>query len=78
MRYLLGRASGASAGDWLRLSREASAAGGHALMDRAPDEFKREHDVFGPPRPEWRLSHRIKDILDPQHVFSPGAMPGRV
>jgi len=34
--------------------------------------------VFGPPRPEWDLMHRVKDILDPKHVFAPGRMPGRV
>ncbi len=67
-----------SAADWERTCRAAVAAGGHAVLVAAPDEFKHEHDVFGPPRPEWRLAHRIKDALDPQHLFSPGTMPGGV
>jgi FAD/FMN-containing dehydrogenase len=51
---------------------------GHVTLEKAPDEFKERNDVFGPPRPEWPLMHRVKDALDPQHIFAPGKMPGRV
>jgi glycolate oxidase subunit GlcD len=69
---------GLSAADWERIGRAAAEAGGHAVLEAAPDGFRGAHDVFGPSRPEWGLSHRIKDALDPDRVFSPGAMPGRV
>ncbi|MBM3333606.1 FAD-binding oxidoreductase, partial [Candidatus Sumerlaeota bacterium] len=35
------------------------------------------HDVFGPPRPEWELVHKIKKALDPRRIFAPGRLPGR-
>ncbi len=66
-----------SAEDWERTCRAAAAVGAHAVLAAAPVGFKHEHDVFGPPRPEWGLAHRVKEALDPKHVFSPGAMPGR-
>ena len=63
---------------WPELCRLAAREGGHAVLEKAPDEFKQDCDVFGPTRPEWKVMHRIKDILDPKHIFSPGRMPGRV
>jgi glycolate oxidase subunit GlcD len=65
-------------GAWDGIGRGMLALDGHVLLEKAPDEFKRHSDVFGPARAEWRLMHRIKDALDPQHLFSPGKMPGRV
>jgi glycolate oxidase subunit GlcD len=66
------------AGTWSELGLWAAREGGHAVLERAPDEFKKDRDVFGPIRPEWKVMHRIKDILDPQHILSPGRLPGRV
>ena len=66
------------AGAWSELSRFAARKGGHAVLEKAPDEFKKDLDVFGSTRPEWKVMHRVKDILDPKHIFSPGRMPGRV
>jgi glycolate oxidase subunit GlcD len=63
---------------WLELCRFAAREGGHAVLEKAPDGFKQGCDVFGAPRPEWKVMNRIKDILDPKHIFSPGRMPGRV
>jgi FAD/FMN-containing dehydrogenase len=62
----------------LELCRFAAREGGHAVLEKAPDGFKQGCDVFGTPRPEWKVMNRIKDILDPKHIFSPGRMPGRV
>jgi len=62
---------------WNRLCRAAEEAQGHALLERAPEAFRREHDVFGPPRPDWQLMHRIKAALDPHGIFAPRRMPGR-
>jgi D-lactate dehydrogenase (cytochrome) len=64
--------------DWREIVRQIGDLGGHAVVEAAPDPFKQASDVFGAPRPEWKLMHRVKDVLDPKHIFSPGALPGRV
>ncbi|NNK14941.1 MAG: hypothetical protein HKP52_11950, partial [Desulfofustis sp.] len=51
---------------------------GHCKLLKASEEFGKEHDLFGSSRPDWRLSHMIKNALDPDNVFGPGALPGRV
>jgi FAD/FMN-containing dehydrogenase len=63
---------------WLEIGQRLHALTGHVVLEKAPDEFKQRNDVFGPPRPEWKLMHRVKDILDPHHIFAPGRMPRRV
>ncbi|MFH0728756.1 MAG: FAD-linked oxidase C-terminal domain-containing protein [Pseudomonadota bacterium] len=63
---------------WKIIGRRIHELEGHVVLEKAPDEFKKRNDVFGPPRPEWHLMHRIKAALDPKHVFAPGRMPGRV
>jgi FAD/FMN-containing dehydrogenase len=63
---------------WKTLGRRIHEMEGHVVLEKAPDEFKQRNDVFGPPRPEWHLMHRIKAVLDPAHLFAPGRMPGRV
>lgn len=60
---------------WTRLTDLARTPGGHLLLEKAPDEFKAAHDVFGPPRPSWRLMHRVKAALDPHGLFAPGRFP---
>ncbi len=71
-------ATALNAETWQELNLYASRQGGHAILEKAPDEFKKGSDVFGSTQPEWNIMHRIKDILDPQHIFSPGRLPGRV
>jgi FAD/FMN-containing dehydrogenase len=63
---------------WSRLCDLGNQLGGHLIMEKAPVEFKNHHDVFGMARPEWKVMHRIKDALDPHHVFAPGRLPGKV
>ena len=63
---------------WHEIVRQMDRLGGYAVLETAAEEFKRGNDVFGAERPEWKLMHRVKDALDPKHIFSPGAMPGRV
>jgi FAD/FMN-containing dehydrogenase len=75
---ILAGSSGLSDEAWQEIGQRLYELGGHVVLEKAPDEFKQRHDVFGPPRPEWKLMHRIKDILDPHHIFAPGTMPGRV
>ena len=61
---------------WHEIGQRLRELAGHAVLEKSPDEFKARNDVFGPPRPEWNLMHRVKDILDPKHIFAPGRMPG--
>ena len=63
--------------EWPQLCALAQQHGGHALLERAPADFKTRHDPFGPARPEWRLTHQLKTRLDPHGVFAPGRLPGR-
>ncbi len=63
---------------WREVVRQMGSLGGHAVLETAPDEFKRGNDIFGAPRPDWNLMHRVKSVLDPRLIFSRGAMPGRV
>ena len=65
-------------GLWSQVCDAGNQMGGHVVMDKATDEFKTHNDVFGVARPEWKVMHRIKAALDPQHVFSPGRLPGKV
>ncbi|UCF92723.1 MAG: FAD-binding protein [Desulfobacterales bacterium] len=65
-------------GDWAHLADLAAESQGHILLEKAPEEFKRRNDVFGRFRPEWKIMHRIKAELDPQNMFAPGRLPGKV
>jgi FAD/FMN-containing dehydrogenase len=66
------------AGMWDQLCDLGNQLGGHVVMEKATDEFKAHNDVFGLDRPEWKVMHRIKDALDPHHIFAPGRLPGKV
>lgn len=61
---------------WAGLCSAAGELGGHAILEKAPREFKTGRDVFGPARPEWKILHRVKDALDPHNIFAPGRLPG--
>jgi FAD/FMN-containing dehydrogenase len=63
--------------NWDRMCAVALGQGGHLILEKAPVQFKKKHDVFGLSRPEWPVMHRIKAALDPQNVFAPGRLPGR-
>lgn len=63
---------------WLNVIDLSGKLDGHAMMEKAPDDFKQKNDVFGLPRPEWRLMHTLKNVLDPGNIFAPGRLPGRV
>jgi FAD/FMN-containing dehydrogenase len=64
--------------DWGRLCEVIDQHDGHGLLMKAPDDFRKENDVFGAPRPEWKVMHRIKAAMDPTGVFAPGCLPGKV
>jgi glycolate oxidase len=67
-----------SAEQWAKLDSLVSRCQGHGRLIKAPADFAKENDMFGSSRPEWRLSHLIKKALDPESLFSPGTLPGRV
>ncbi len=75
-RALLGLEKFANA-DWLNFADLSAERAGHAFLEKAPVEFKKENDVFGRPRPEWGIMHRLKNVLDPGHIFDPGGLPGK-
>lgn len=54
------------------------AAGGAAVLEYAPAASKRGVDVWGPPRPEWRLMRSIKQALDPTETLNPGRYAGGI
>jgi FAD/FMN-containing dehydrogenase len=62
---------------WTRWCQGAQEAQGHLLLETAPLEFRRRHEVFGLPQSSWQLVHQLKAALDPGGVFSPGRLPGR-
>ncbi len=63
---------------WSKLGDVFMLFQGHGRLVKAPEDFRRKNDVFGQKKPEWSLSHQIKTALDPENIFSPGALPGRV
>jgi len=64
--------------DWKRLCELIDDRQGHCLLLKAPDDFRKENDVFGSSRPGWKVMHSIKAALDPDNIFAPGSLPGKV
>ena len=67
-----------TADGWSEIAATVATMGGHAMLEAAPAEFKADHDVYGPEQSAWQLMHRVKRALDPDGVFAPGRLPGRV
>jgi len=63
---------------WHRICSLAAQTDGHVLLEKAPDDFKKRNDVFGLPTAAWKIMHRIKAELDPDNLFAPGRLPGKV
>ena len=64
--------------DWIRLCDLIVQRDGHCQLMKAPDNFRKANDVFGSPRTEWKVMHSIKAAMDPDGVFAPGRLPGKV
>jgi FAD/FMN-containing dehydrogenase len=64
--------------DWSQVCRLADRYDGHVLLEKAPVEFKQRHDIFGLKRSDWQIMHRVKTALDPNRIFAPGRLPGKV
>jgi glycolate oxidase subunit GlcD len=63
---------------WSMMCNLAIEHDGHLLLEKAPDEFKKRNDVFGLPNAAWKIMHKIKAELDPDSLFAPGRLPGKV
>jgi FAD/FMN-containing dehydrogenase len=74
---ILAGIDGINNGEWFEICDLSARCAGNLILEKAPDDFKRRHDVFGSPRPEWKLMHSIKALLDPHDIFSPGCLPGK-
>lgn len=61
-----------------RLAAEAAAAAGYLTLPRCPTAWKRELPVWGRPRDDVWLMRRVKDQLDPRHLFNPGRFVGGI
>ena len=62
---------------WERLCAQARDLDGHILLEKAPDDFKKRQDVYGPSQRAWKVMHKVKEALDPKNIFAPGRLPGR-
>jgi hypothetical protein len=67
-----------TAEQWAHIDKLVRRCQGHGSLLKAPEAFRTAHDVFGSARAEWKLSHAIKKALDPDRIFAPGILPGRV
>lgn len=67
-----------TADQWKKIDSLVKRCQGHVVILKAPEAFRTANDVFGSTRPEWKLSHAIKGALDPDRIFAPGILPGRV
>jgi glycolate oxidase subunit GlcD len=63
--------------DWSGWCRVVDAQEGNLLLEQAPAAFRQQHDVFGTPRADWILTHKLKQALDPHGILAPGRLPGR-
>jgi FAD/FMN-containing dehydrogenase len=50
----------------------ARAAGGSAVLECGPVALRRQVDVWGPPRPEWKFTRDLKKTFDPAGVLNRG------
>jgi len=70
-----------SAAQWAQWCAAAEDFEGTVVLEKLPDQasdaFHSDGGVWGPPRPDWALMHKIKTALDPRGIFAPGGLPGK-
>jgi glycolate oxidase FAD binding subunit len=54
------------------LQKLTSEQGGNAVVEDCPSEWKTGLPIWGAPRNDYWLMHRIKESLDPDNIFNPG------
>ena len=69
--------AGLSEDAWESLCSHGRDLDGHILLEKAPEDFKKRQDVYGPSRRAWKVMHKVKEALDPKNIFAPGRLPGR-
>ncbi len=57
---------------------EAHEAGASAVLESAPLEVRRRVSVWGPSRPEWKITHAIRKAFDPGRILNRGRYVGGV
>ena len=60
---------------WDRITRLSVQLKGHVLLEKAPYGVIANLNLFGPPRPEWKLTDDIKAMLDPHNTFTTDRLP---
>ena len=50
----------------------ATEQGGNVVVEECPSEWKAGLPIWGAPRNDYWLMHRIKESLDPDNIFNPG------
>lgn len=61
-----------------RATRAAERQRGSLFIETAPEDVKREMDVFGPQRADWEIMMRLKREFDPTGTLSRGRFAGRI
>jgi glycolate oxidase FAD binding subunit len=56
----------------------ANAAGGSAVLESAPAALRRQVDVWGPVRPEWKFAEAIRNAFDPSRILNRGRFVGGI
>ena len=56
----------------------ANAAGGSAVLESGPVALRRQVDVWGPARPEWKIVEGIRATFDPGRILNRGRFVGRI
>jgi glycolate oxidase FAD binding subunit len=74
---LYGFANGCQA-DTVAKAVQARMAGGSAVLESAPVALRRQVDVWGPARPEWKIVEGIRATFDPGRILNRGRFVGRV
>jgi FAD/FMN-containing dehydrogenase len=54
----------------------ARAAGGSAVLESGPVALRRQVDVWGPSRPEWKFTRDLKKTFDPAGILNRGRYVG--
>jgi glycolate oxidase FAD binding subunit len=52
--------------------------GDRAVLESGPLELRRRVNVWGAPRPEWKLAQRIKQVFDPGRILNRGRFVGGI
>jgi glycolate oxidase FAD binding subunit len=49
-----------------------------AVLESGPVALRKQFDVWGPPRPEWKLTERLKQTFDPARILNRGRYVGGI